>query len=71
LRELCIPKILRAELCVGETPLAGPLGGCGLIIVNPPWQLDNELSVLMPSLATALGTAGTAGHRLDWIAGEK
>jgi 23S rRNA (adenine2030-N6)-methyltransferase len=71
LRELCIPKILRAELRVGETPLAGPLGGCGLIIVNPPWRLDDELSVLMPSLATALGTAGGAGHRLDWIAREK
>ena len=54
LRRLSIPKILRAELCVGETPLEGPLGGCGLMIVNPPWQLDNELSVILPGLAAAL-----------------
>src|SRR5882757_2723116 len=54
LRRLSIPKILRAELCVGETPLEGPLGGCGLMIVNPPWQLDNELAVILPGLAAAL-----------------
>jgi 23S rRNA (adenine2030-N6)-methyltransferase len=74
LRRLSIPKILRAELCVGETPSEGSLGGCGLIIVNPPWQLDNELSVMLPALAAALGppaATGDAGHRLDWIAREK
>ena len=73
LRRLSIPKILRAELCVGETPLEGPLGGCGLIIVNPPWQLDNELAVMLPALSAALAPhgAGAAGHRLDWIAREK
>jgi 23S rRNA (adenine2030-N6)-methyltransferase len=76
LRRLSIPKILRAELCVGETPLEGPLGGCGLMIVNPPWQLDNELAVILPGLAAALGLGaalgpGGAGHRLDWIAREK
>ena len=76
LRRLSIPKILRAELCVGETPLEGPLGGCGLMIVNPPWQLDNELAVILPGLAAALGPGGalgpgSAGHRLDWIAREK
>ena len=76
LRRLSIPKILRAELCVGETPLEGPLGGCGLMIVNPPWQLANELAVILPGLAAALGPGGalgpgSAGHRLDWIAREK
>jgi 23S rRNA (adenine2030-N6)-methyltransferase len=76
LRRLSIPKILRAELCVGETSLEGPLGGCGLMIVNPPWQLDNELAVILPGLAAALGPGGalgpgSAGHRLDWIAREK
>jgi 23S rRNA (adenine2030-N6)-methyltransferase len=64
-----IARILRAELAVGATLAEGPLGGCGLIVVNPPWTLEAELAVMLPELATVLG--GRKGnHRLDWIAGE-
>jgi 23S rRNA (adenine2030-N6)-methyltransferase len=65
-----IAKILRAELCVAATPEEGPLGGGGLIIVNPPWTLARELSAMLPALQSIL--AGEAGsHRLDWLAGER
>ena len=64
-----IARILRAELAVAATSAQGPLGGCGLIIVNPPWTLANELSVLLPALAEALSSRNS-NHRLDWIAGE-
>jgi 23S rRNA (adenine2030-N6)-methyltransferase len=70
LRRLAIPKILRAELTVA--PLSDPtrLNGSGLILVNPPWTLENELSILLPALAVLLGRAGKGGFRLDWLAGE-
>ena len=70
LRRLAIPKILRAELTVA--PLSDPtrLGGAGLILVNPPFPLESELSVLLPALAEALGRDGKGGFRLDWLAGE-
>jgi 23S rRNA (adenine2030-N6)-methyltransferase len=62
-----IGNILRAELAVAATPAEGPLGGCGLIVVNPPWTLERELAAMLPELAAILG--GRAGaHRLDWIA---
>jgi 23S rRNA (adenine2030-N6)-methyltransferase len=64
-----ITRVLRAELAVGATSAQGPLGGCGLIVVNPPWTLADELSVLLPALAKALGSRNS-NHRLDWIAGE-
>jgi 23S rRNA (adenine2030-N6)-methyltransferase len=64
-----IARILRAELAVAATSAQGPLGGCGLIIVNPPWTLADELSVLLPALAKALSSRNS-NHRLDWIAGE-
>jgi 23S rRNA (adenine2030-N6)-methyltransferase len=64
-----IARVLRAELAVGATPAQGPLGGCGLLVVNPPWMLADELSVLLPALAKALGSRNS-NHRLDWIAGE-
>jgi 23S rRNA (adenine2030-N6)-methyltransferase len=70
LRRLGPAKILRAELNVA--PLSDParLNGCGLILVNPPWTLENELSVLLPGLAGLLGRDGKGGFRLDWLAGE-
>ena len=57
------PKILRAELTVA--PLSDPtrLNGCGLILVNPPWTLESELSVLLPALAGALGRDGKGGFQ--------
>ncbi|HEY1475520.1 MAG TPA: 23S rRNA (adenine(2030)-N(6))-methyltransferase RlmJ [Pseudolabrys sp.] len=67
LRRLGIQKMLRAELTVG--PLSDPsrLNGCGLILVNPPWTLESELSVLLPALAGLLGRDGKGGFRLDWL----
>ena len=64
------PKMLRVELTVA--PLSDPtrLNGCGLILVNPPWKLENELSTLLPALAAVLGRQGKGGHRLDWLTSE-
>ncbi|HLA21189.1 MAG TPA: 23S rRNA (adenine(2030)-N(6))-methyltransferase RlmJ, partial [Pseudolabrys sp.] len=70
LRRLAIGKILRAELNVA--PLSDPtrLNGSGLILVNPPWTLHGELSVLLPALAGILGRQDQGGCQLDWLAGE-
>jgi len=69
LKRSSIARILRAELAVGATPVQGPLGGCGLIIINPPWTLENELAAMLPELVNALGSRNS-NYRLDWIAGE-
>ncbi len=70
LRRQGIGKILRAELTV--TPLSDPtrLNGCGMILVNPPWTLESELSVLLPALAGILGRDGKGAFRLDWLSHE-
>lgn len=69
LRRLGRSKVLRSELIVA--PMANPdrLNGSGLIVVNPPWRLDEELAVLLPALAGALGRDGAGRFRLDWLAG--
>jgi 23S rRNA (adenine2030-N6)-methyltransferase len=69
LSRLNIPRILRAELTIAPTRDAQKLAGSGLIAVNPPWTLADQLAVLLPALAQVF--AGTAGRaRLDWLAGE-
>jgi len=69
LRRSGINKILRAELNLRAAE-AGHLTGCGLITVNPPWRLEQELKILLPGLAEILAGAGGGGARIDWIAGE-
>jgi 23S rRNA (adenine2030-N6)-methyltransferase len=69
LSRLNIPRILRAELTVAPAWDAQKLAGSGLIAVNPPWTLADQLAVLLPALAQVF--AGPAGRaRLDWLAGE-
>jgi 23S rRNA (adenine2030-N6)-methyltransferase len=71
LRRLGIAKILRAELTVSAVSDPTRLNGCGLILVNPPWTLESELSALLPMLAGLLGRDGMGGFALDWLVGEQ
>ena len=70
LRRFGIAKILRAELMIA--PLTDPSrhNGCGLILVNPPWTLESELSVLLQALAGILGRGGKGAFKLDWLSRE-
>jgi 23S rRNA (adenine2030-N6)-methyltransferase len=67
-------KVLRAEL-EWAPGAAGPgLSGAGLIIVNPPWRLADELTRILPALRTVLRSplAPPTGGRakVDWLASE-
>ena len=58
-----IAKVLRAELDVGSDPTR--LAGTGLLIVNPPWRLDDELGLLLPARLgrrTGRGAAAKAAY---------
>jgi 23S rRNA (adenine2030-N6)-methyltransferase len=44
--------------------------GCGLAIVNPPWQLDLRLTQLLPELHALLAPDGAGGTRVDWLVPE-
>lgn len=70
LAEAGIPKILRAELRVKRMSSTGGLSGTGMIIVNPPWRLSDELEKLMPWLDALLKQDDGHGWNVDWIAGE-
>ncbi len=65
-----IAKILRAEFFVAA-PDPERLNGCGLIIVNAPWRLEDELRIILPGLASILGRDRSAYAKLDWLAREK
>jgi len=71
LRRSGIGKMLRAELTVSPVSDPSRLNGCGLILVNPPWTLQAELSALLPVLVALFERqTKSGGFKLDWLAGE-
>jgi 23S rRNA (adenine2030-N6)-methyltransferase len=71
LARLGIAKMLRGELSLAFPETAGPLSACGVIVVNPPWTLPDELEVLLASLSLLLSPTGDSTCRVDWLRGEK
>ncbi|MDF3867986.1 23S rRNA (adenine(2030)-N(6))-methyltransferase RlmJ [Pseudomonas denitrificans (nom. rej.)] len=63
------PKMLRVELCVHPADTADRLNGSGLVIVNPPWPLDEELRGLLPWLAETLAQS-EGSSQVDWLIAE-
>ena len=51
---------LVAELSIFPENLASHLNGCGMLIINPPWQLEQQLQELLPWLLSKLNV--TEGH---------
>lgn len=70
LQETEIPKMLCTELSVRSDREDG-LSGTGLIIVNPPWTLKDELHTLLPVLKSVLAQDRFASHRAFWLRGEE
>jgi 23S rRNA (adenine2030-N6)-methyltransferase len=64
-----ITRVLRAELTV-RRPEDGELFGTGMLIVNPPFVLKDELKVLLPALSERLAQEGRGGWTVDWVRGE-
>lgn len=65
-----IPKILRLELRIRPASLPPRLHGTGMIVVNPPYVLEEEMRTLLPFLTEVLGEEGRGRWNIDWIAGE-
>ncbi|KJC44922.1 lactate dehydrogenase [Bradyrhizobium sp. LTSP885] len=58
-------KCLRLEFSVAPQETGSGLVSTGLLIVNPPWTLANELKIILPELEKPLGQGGAARFRLD------
>lgn len=65
-----IPKILRIELTIRPSSQPPRLYGTGMIVVNPPYVLEEEMRMLLPELGRILGDGGQGRWALQWVAGE-
>jgi 23S rRNA (adenine2030-N6)-methyltransferase len=70
LRDTGIQKMLCAELTVKSDRDTTGLSGTGMIIVNPPFTLKDELHTLLPFLKETLAQDRFASAKAYWIRGE-
>lgn len=70
LKETGIPKVLNAELYIRGPSPQPRLDGSGMIIVNPPFKLAEELALIFPELMRLMQQDKGGFWRVDWVNGE-
>ncbi len=65
-----IRKILAIDFCPYPEDSSFRLNGCGMVVVNPPWKLDETLQTLLPKLLAVLGQHPAARTRIFWLVPE-
>jgi 23S rRNA (adenine2030-N6)-methyltransferase len=65
LKRTGIAGLLRCEINIAARAAPG-LTGSGVIVVNPPYTLDDDLGLLMPALGKILSPRATV--QIDWLA---
>ena len=69
-RDLATPAFFAELTLAGEkSPLR--MKGCGLLILNPPWQIDGEIRGLLPALVKQLRLDSGAAAHSAWLVPEK
>ncbi|SDU28742.1 23S rRNA (adenine(2030)-N(6))-methyltransferase RlmJ [Stappia sp. ES.058] len=66
-----IGRILCVEHFAGNPHADKPMMGSGLVVINPPWILADELRVLMPWLTETMALGAGADWRLIPLVGEE
>jgi 23S rRNA (adenine2030-N6)-methyltransferase len=71
LKRCAMPGTLAAELLIRADDDPERLNGCGLVAVNPPWRLADDLDALLAWLVPRLKRGPGARRTLDWLVAER
>jgi 23S rRNA (adenine2030-N6)-methyltransferase len=71
LRALPLPPTFFAELNIAGDGSLLRMKGCGLLVLNPPWQIDREIRAVLPALVQLLKVDPGAGAPSGWLVPEK
>ena len=59
--------VLSAELATDQGGAKGRMRGTGLLVINPPWQFDQQLGDIGNWLAKTCKLPGPANHHMRWL----
>jgi len=69
LEKLGIRKILQIELGVAEDSQERGMTASGMVVINPPWKLEKQMSELLPWLQQVIAPE-TGHHFVKWVVPE-
>lgn len=67
LSELPAKSVLNVTLQVAENTADAGMYGSGLVIINPPWELDTQLESILPELCVTLKGDRKAKASVEWL----
>ncbi|EJF30603.1 23S rRNA (adenine(2030)-N(6))-methyltransferase RlmJ [Enterobacter sp. Ap-916] len=70
LEETGIRRILQIELAVRPDSDQRGMTASGMIVINPPWKLEQQMANVLPWLHKKLVPTGTGSTTLSWIVPE-
>ena len=62
------PPTLAVEVTIAGEASRLKMRGCGVLVINPPWQLEQDAAPAMTYLAEKLAQEPGGGARFEWIA---
>lgn len=62
---------LYAELAIAGESSELRMKGCGLLVLNPPWRIDEEFRAVLPVLTERLRVDAGGGSECAWLVPEK
>lgn len=65
------PPTIACEVEIADERAAMKMKGCGLLVINPPWQFDREAEPVLAFLADALAQGPGARGRIEWVVRER
>lgn len=65
-----IKKILAVEFYLYPHDVSQRLSGCGMLIINPPWQIDMKLKKILKDLLKRLGAGQKGEFKVFWLTNE-
>jgi 23S rRNA (adenine2030-N6)-methyltransferase len=62
-----LPPTLAVDFILDPAFPPGRLNGCGLLVLNPPWRIADELAATAEAVREALAGGTLARTRLEWL----
>ena len=66
-----LPPCFTAEVMIAGETSSLKMRGCGLFVVNPPWQIEQTLQPIVADLTRLLAQGPGASGNLRWLVREK
>ncbi|MEO6005988.1 MAG: 23S rRNA (adenine(2030)-N(6))-methyltransferase RlmJ [Opitutus sp.] len=71
LAALALPPTLLVEMTIGNEQAGLKMRGCGLVVLNPPWQFDGVARIVVTELAAKLAQSSGAAGSIRWLVPER